>query len=63
MNNATETQKATYRTSGPATSCNECGEAGIYGFDVYDTDADITRVLCSTCAAEVCVEPEDDLTD
>lgn len=41
---------ATRREQGPPTSCHQCGEGPILGFDVVDTDHGIHRVLCTDCA-------------
>jgi len=43
---------ATRRQQGPPTSCHQCSEGPIYGFDVVDTDHGIHRVLCADCARE-----------
>ena len=40
------------REQGPATSCHQCGESWIYGFNVTDHDHGIHRVLCVDCARE-----------
>lgn len=52
---------ATRRENGPPTSCHQCGEGPINGFDVVDTDHGIHRVLCTDCAIcftdeELCVD-------
>lgn len=43
---------ATRREQGPPTSCHQCSEGPIRGFNVVDTDHGIHRVLCTDCARE-----------
>ncbi len=60
------TDTATYRNAGPATACERCGDAPIYGFactgisiELHTENFSATEaILCATCAAEAPIGPD-----